>query len=762
MNAPPDPTPDVGDSSTHARDANYSTPTASSGPLEAFASTDPMTEFGKGVNEGDQAFSGGLEKTMDMLRVWSRSGTGVAEPVGARDAQNPWPNFHEFGYDIVGILGRGGMGVVYQAYQYRLDRVVALKTLPPAFASEPSMLQRLRNEVAILARVADTRVLEIHDVFEAGGVPVLVMPYIDGPDLGKIIENRRKARKEHVRGSRSSRILPGDREYYEGMLPILEQLVAAVSALHKAGVIHRDIKPSNVLVDLRGNVRLSDFGLARVGVGAGFTQAGAAIGTRGFMSPEQWEGSATVDSRTDVFGLGVTLYEALTLELPFGRERVSQTTPPPKPPSHHLGLLTTDDDAIILKALEPNANDRFASATELLEEWSRVRSGLGTRIRRIGLFRRLERWTRRHPWTAANIGILILALAVAGIVWNMIPVRIFDDQNRRLVTVQTNPPGARFVAVELDQFTGEPQTRSSARAATTPAEVRLKPGDYLVVVEWSDRRFHEVFRHVPQQGEHPGNWRHRSWDGQDGSKITLPTIVAPPWTVLDDMVLIQGTSRFSPLADPLSKLKFRTEPIPDYYLDSNEVTNAAYLRFWRALPVRIPGDPVDEDGERDHAVRTVEFNRAVYVAEEMGKRLPEDLEYLYAATNGGTTKYPWGDDEPDSWEEVCAFSPVRAFARDRTRSDRPVFGLFSNVAEWTSTRPNANLADLDPYLKEFNATQRVVRGGFISAGKGSVPSAERILGGPSVRYSMPQENTFEPGLGFRGARSARPRFLDSP
>src|SRR5262249_27688599 len=145
-----------------------------------------------------------------------------------------------------------------------------------------------------------------------------------------------------------------DRRYLEKLLPLLDQVTAAVAAMHRGGVIHRDIKPSNILVDGKGDVWLSDFGLARLEERGTGTKLGLAMGTPGYASPEQARGEP-IANRADQFALGATLSQAITLDLPYGKERVREGTPAPAAPSRRLPALAKDFDAVILKALEPDA-----------------------------------------------------------------------------------------------------------------------------------------------------------------------------------------------------------------------------------------------------------------------------------------------------------------------------------------------------------------------------------------------------------------------
>src|SRR5207253_3253238 len=198
-----------------------------------------------------------------------------------------------------------------------------------------------------------------------------------------------------------------DRAYLGKMLPLLDQVVDAVTAIHQAQVLHRDIKPSNVLVDQQGEAWLSDFGLARLEkVGAG-TSPGVAVGTRGYMSPEQTRGEE-IDARADLFALGVTIYQALTLHLPYPREVTPES---PEPPSRSQPLLAGDFDAVLLKVLAADRDKRYGSSVEFRDDWRSVRQGLLPKAVPAGPVQRLARRVRRHPWTVAA-GVAAVALAV--------------------------------------------------------------------------------------------------------------------------------------------------------------------------------------------------------------------------------------------------------------------------------------------------------------------------------------------------------------
>lgn len=199
---------------------------------------------------------------------------------------------------IVDVLGRGGMGVVYRAKHVDLDRVVALKMLSPALASDEEYVKRFYREARAAARISDPNVVQVHEVGQESGTHYLVMEYVDGRPLSDLLSGRRP--------------LPLRRA-----LDLMEQLLSALRVVHEAGLLHRDIKPANVLLDAKGRVKLTDFGLARPTQGDEVvTLTGMVVGTPQYMSPEQARGGP-LDARSDLYSLGVVFFEMLTGRPPF-------------------------------------------------------------------------------------------------------------------------------------------------------------------------------------------------------------------------------------------------------------------------------------------------------------------------------------------------------------------------------------------------------------------------------------------------------------
>src|SRR5581483_8290976 len=200
-------------------------------------------------------------------------------------------------YEILRVLGEGGMGAVYQARDKELDRLIALKVIRPELAGNPAILQRFKQELILARHITHKNVVRIYDLGEADGIKFITMEYVDGEDLRSLL-------KHHGKFS------PGE------AVRIVEQVCRALEAAHAEGVIHRDLKPQNVMRDGQGRIVVMDFGLGRSLEEPGMTQTGALVGTLEYMSPEQALG-ATLDHRSDLFAVGLIFFELLTGRVPY-------------------------------------------------------------------------------------------------------------------------------------------------------------------------------------------------------------------------------------------------------------------------------------------------------------------------------------------------------------------------------------------------------------------------------------------------------------
>ncbi len=304
-------------------------------------------------------------------------------------------------YEILSLLGEGGMGAVYKARDIELNRIIALKTIRREYAGNPAIIERFKQELILSTQVTHRNVVRIYDLGEAEGMKFITMEYVEGEDLRTLIHLRKK--------------LPA-----EEAVEIIQQVCKALEAAHAVGVIHRDLKPQNVMRDQNGRILVMDFGLARTLEGDGMTQTGALVGTMEYMSPEQAL-SKNLDQRSDIFSLGLIFYELLTGETPFRADSalaslIKRTQERAVPVSHHDSSISGPLDRIVNRCLERDVNSRYQSAAELytdLQRW-KGKSSSGSNIAPTVLYRPGMRvWLRRQRWWLAGGGAAAVVLVLA-------------------------------------------------------------------------------------------------------------------------------------------------------------------------------------------------------------------------------------------------------------------------------------------------------------------------------------------------------------
>jgi serine/threonine protein kinase/WD40 repeat protein/tetratricopeptide (TPR) repeat protein len=386
-------------------------------------------------------------------------------------------------YRILRLVGRGGMGVVYEAVQESLGRHVALKVLPFHAALTGTHLERFRREARAVARLHHTNIVPVFGVGEDKGVHYYAMQFIQGQGLDSVLQELKQLRSQrpdsHLtvppsrnqltvsvtqglltgqfpeQQSLAGQALPtngkpvdsplasasttqkvGDdtssgidthhaeltgpsvSEYFRGVARVGVQVAEALDYAHRNGVLHRDVKPSNLLLDTQGTVWITDFGLAKAEDSGELTNPGDIVGTLRFMAPERFQGRA--DPRSDVYSLGITLYEMLTLQPAFDNngkpqliERVTHEDPPrPRTVDPHI---PRDLETIVLKAVAKEPADRYPTAAALAEDLRRFLADRPIRARRNSTLERTWRWCRRNPAVAGLSGAVALLLVVLGI-----------------------------------------------------------------------------------------------------------------------------------------------------------------------------------------------------------------------------------------------------------------------------------------------------------------------------------------------------------
>lgn len=310
-----------------------------------------------------------LGRCLDMIESGGSSELPTAKPLGAGVSLG--------GYRIRDVIGRGGMAVVYRAEQVDLERIVALKVLRPGLALERRHVDRFHREALAIARLDHPNIVSVHAVGEADGYHFIAMECLDGPNLGQVLGRMADALPERawtaddLAKAVGNPALAQHATYEQAFCALLTPVVRAVGVAHDLGIVHRDIKPSNILLTHDGRAKIADFGLATGHGELDVSLTGEPLGTPYYMSPEQvMQSEAALDARTDVYSLGVTLYEGLTGCRPFEGDNlvaifdaIRHDAPPPL--SARRAGSSRDAQAVVARAMARNVDDRYRSALEL-------------------------------------------------------------------------------------------------------------------------------------------------------------------------------------------------------------------------------------------------------------------------------------------------------------------------------------------------------------------------------------------------------------
>jgi serine/threonine protein kinase/Flp pilus assembly protein TadD len=401
------------------------------GLLEAGAAPDRaafLARYSEMAEELAECLSG-LEFVHAAAPVFSGDAAAAGNP-GARVGPGaPLGDFR-----ILREVGRGGMGVVYEAEQLSLGRRVALKVLPLAATLDPRQLQRFRNEAQAAAGLHHPNIVPVYAVGCERGVHYYAMQFIDGRTLADLIAELRGGRPSPAPtvaepaaataplAAPATSAAPRDAGYFRRAAEWGIQAAEALDCAHALDVVHRDVKPANLLVDGGGRLWVTDFGLAQVQSDARLTRTGDLVGTLHYMSPEQaLARRQVIDHRTDVYSLGATLYELLTLQPAFEggdrQELLRQIAfEEPRPPRRVNRAIPAELETVVLKALEKNPADRYATAKELADDLRHWLEDRPIRARRPSPAQRLRKWGRRHRaavWAAA-VCLLVTLVALGG------------------------------------------------------------------------------------------------------------------------------------------------------------------------------------------------------------------------------------------------------------------------------------------------------------------------------------------------------------
>ncbi len=573
-------------------------------------------------------------------------------------------------FEVVREIGRGGMGVVYEARDARLQRRVALKVVTPA-ALPGAALERFEREAKVVASLNHPDIVTIHRYGESDGRPYLAMEYIDGLTLDAALADTRDG------AARQRRIVR-----------LISEVAGALDHAHARSIVHRDIKPSNILVSReRDRAHLTDFGIAKV-LEPDATLTEETVGTVHYMSPEQADPSlGPIDHRSDIFSLGVVLYEALTRQRPFAQGSSLQVLQAIR--THDVRPLRQLDrtiprglELICLRALEKDPRRRYQTAAHFAGDLRCWLEGRPLSVRAPNPIEQAIRWLRARP-LAATLGLLVLVAGLLGLV----SYRYHLAWRRTQAWVRVNPAVQGTLTVrpatpELDF--GPPQPLGRAGDGPFP----LPPGLY-----WFEAHQDGMLRH---------EWIARL------EADSLTEANAAPLAEVDPtrMVLFPaGEYAVSEAEDPTAT---RTVTLAAFYLDRYEVSNAEYAEFLAATGHPEPVFWSKFGARPDFAARPVvglAWRDADAYARWRGLRLPTAREWEAAARAGHGGAYPWGSAESaptDLASTPCdgvllSFSPdpdehLEAYSRFVTPVDESgphancgeLINMFGNVREYTA------------------------------------------------------------------------------
>lgn len=428
------------------------------------------------------------------------AGFGNSSASGDAPPESPGNDEKRLGdFRLLREIGRGGMGVVYEAQQISLGRRVALKVLPFAAVLDSRQISRFKHEAKAAAQLLHPNIVPVFAVGVERGVHYYAMQLVDGQPLDQAIAELRSPgamattvafptadgqptpadaeKTADVCPSTCRPFLTGKSpnrlEYFRMVARLGIQAAEALHAAHEHGIVHRDVKPSNLLLDGDGKLWVTDFGLARCQTDSPMTHTGDVLGTVRYMSPEQATGqSALVDHRTDVYSLGVTLYELLALQPAFPGDdgpallrRIDQQDP--RPLRQLQPKIPADLETVVLKAMAKRREDRYATAQEFADDLRRVLEGKPTIARPPTVAERLGKWTRRHRRIVAAAAAVCL-LAMLGMTASML--LIAREQYRTEQNYQRAERHRREAQDAVDRFGG----RLAERLAEVPGAERVR------------------------------------------------------------------------------------------------------------------------------------------------------------------------------------------------------------------------------------------------------------------------------------------------
>lgn len=568
-----------------------------------------------------------------------------------RDIGNPI-RIDEF--EIIRRIGEGGMGVVYLARDVVLDRQVALKVLAPGLVGSEEALARFRTEARSTAAIHHPGIVP---VFKSGvdhEIHYIACEYVDGPTLAQLIESER--------GRRSGQLSSSELKAWCIQAAVTISAVAeALEAAHRNKIIHRDVKPSNILMDKQHGPRLTDFGVALRLSDDGRAKMTTVLGSCHYMSPEQASIAGTnLDQRSDIFSLGIVLYELVTMRRPFNGatqvdilKAVAESDPPPFRSVDRR--IPRDLDVICRKAMEKRPHDRYQTAAHMAADLRCFVAGDPILAQPVGVAKRSMRRIQKHRLAVSLAAILFLVPLTGYLLWRD---RIAKLQQLAWLQVECESAGS---GVFVGSFDPKSLALSSPiqRAGVTPLDRLYVPtGHHRVTVVAPGKLGFAEFNLMLSVPGNEGETRLVVLDSEKwpnpvagGGRLEYATL-RPVSTVTEDMKLIEaGEYVYGWRTEGDWPDRRRSVTLESFYIDKQKTSNREYKVFLNATGYPAPGCWPKPEGINpsllDRPVVCVNFADAEAYARWRGKRLPTALEWE-AATRGPEGRlYPWGDEPPD-------------------------------------------------------------------------------------------------------------------
>ncbi len=578
-------------------------------------------------------------------------------------------------YTVLNLVGRGGMGCIYKVHDNILGEDVALKTLLPQFVQDKLVVERFFNEARIARRLAHGNIVRVHDIGSADNIVYISMEFLQGKSLRAILEG----------------LPPGQRLPIRQTLRVIDELCAALEYAHQY-TVHRDIKPENVMIGMDGSVKLMDFGISKLMDNTRLTGASVVMGTPFYMSPEQIRNSRDVDARSDIYSVGVLLYEILTGNVPTGV---------PRPASQIMKDVPQALDAIIASCVDPEPEKRYQSAADLRAALRPIVELVDGVPHAASTKRPAKRPAASWPLRKAA-GVLLAVGLLAGLMAGM-----YGLEAQRKARLASERDAASSLADPAS-----PQGRFDRYKALVPqlrprAEQRAKASEEAkALFDEAEQRWDEARVKARVPGE----------DAVAAAEQAVQYYLAA--------ILLRDGMRFVPAGQVT--IGDAARDVAPFLIDATETTIEQFRAFCQGVPNgwRFPQE-LNDIQDPAVPVTMVTFFDAQACAAWQGKLLPTDAEWARAAYGapGASAAFPWGD----AWIEDASASlgaarnetpsPVGSFDKDLSWSK--CYDMAGNVAEWTRT-----VSGGDPHAQPDFGAALLIRGGHFQNSAVPLSTAE--------------------------------------